>query len=143
MDNIESLDSSILINFLKKYFERPCTSLKFKADLIIKYINENNIDVMFVQEGGSINWEEEISSPYAFKKNHDSVIIYNTTKFNGVNSSLQEKYESSLNFNEDSVCYFTSNNYLLISAHLTSKNHKTKQADQMFEVLNKISSENE
>ena len=40
------------------------------------YIFKNDIDIMFLQEGGIINWGEELVKDYAWTKNEDSAIIF-------------------------------------------------------------------
>ena len=47
----------------------------------MKFIYENQIDVMFIQEGGSLDWEKDLRKEYGHKRNEDSIIIYKKVNF--------------------------------------------------------------
>ena len=55
--NIKELEASKLVNFLKSYFSRPNADLSHKQATVENFIRERNVDVIFIQEGGSIEWK--------------------------------------------------------------------------------------
>ena len=87
------LDPDILIDFLKNYFKRPSSNIDLKEKKVLNYIYENNIDVMFIQEGGSINWAENLQHDYGFTRNADSVIIFRKYAIGNERKDLHEKYK--------------------------------------------------
>lgn len=92
-----------------------------KQQLVIEFLLKNNIDVLFLQEAGSVDWNDDLVKEYSCVKNGDSIIIFKKSKIGQLKNTLQDKYEKDLNFNKDSVCLFSNKGYLLISAHLSSK----------------------
>jgi hypothetical protein len=96
---------------------------------------KNNIDALFLQEAGSVDWTDDLVKEYACVKNSDSLVIYKKEKIGHIKQNLQEKYADELNFNNDTVCAFSDKGYLLISAHLKSSNEHLKQAKEMFDSL--------
>ena len=63
------------------------------------------------------------------------MIIYRKNKIGKVKHNLQQQYKDQLDFNGDTVWYFGDRGYLLLSVHLTSKEGRFKQAEEMFKVL--------
>lgn len=75
---------------------------------------------------------------YGQQCKHDSVILYRKDKFGTPRQDLIDKYGDMLDFNNDSVCLFTSRNYLIISAHLKSNKKHLEQAVEMFKALREV-----
>ena len=69
VENISELDGNKLTKFLEEYFKRPGTSLQKKKELVMKFIYENQLDVMFIQEGGPLDWEKDLRKEYKHKRN--------------------------------------------------------------------------
>lgn len=132
----------MLDDFLEEKFNRPASKLNIKEDLVVSYLLKQKVDVLCLQEAGSIDWKEELIPAYAVARNHDSVIIYDRSRFGEPRQELNEKYKNELDFNHDTAFLFTSRNYLLISSHLKAKKEiYVKQAQEMFATLHKIKAE--
>lgn len=67
-----------------------------------------------------MDWNDDLVKEYSCVKNADSIIIFKKEKIGQIKTSLQEKYASDLNFNNDSACLFSDKNYLLLSVHLSA-----------------------
>ena len=53
--DIKELNPTKLIEKLKNYFKRPNTSLEMKSNIVCNFIKEQDVDIMFIQEGGAFN----------------------------------------------------------------------------------------
>lgn len=102
------------------------------------YLLHQNIDILFLQEAGYIDWKEELIPGYVQHKNHDSVVIYLKEKFGRIKPDLMEQYGKDLDFNNDTSFVFTDKNYLIVSAHLKAKEINREQAKEMFKTLKMI-----
>ena len=71
------VDASVLKDFLMNLKNRPPFQLKIKKQMAEKYYK--TVDVMFLQEAGTVKWPEV--KGYTYIKNHDSMIIYKTRIF--------------------------------------------------------------
>jgi hypothetical protein len=45
--------------------------------MVVEYLLKQKLDLLCLQEAGTIDWKEELMPAYAVYKNHDSVLIYN------------------------------------------------------------------
>jgi len=106
--------------------------------MVIEYLLQQRIDVLCLQEAGSIDWKEELIPGYAQHKNHDSVILYNKNKIGNIRADLMEQYGQELDFNNDSAWIFTDKNYLIMSIHLKAKKINLEQAKSLFSTLRSI-----
>jgi hypothetical protein len=39
---------------------RPCTKLDVKQDWTMEFIEKHDIDIMFIQEGGDVDWTKKL-----------------------------------------------------------------------------------
>lgn len=144
--DIKGLDPTDLIKKLEEYFKRPNTSLEKKSEIVCDFINEQDVDIMFIQEGAAFKHNKIDLNVYEIKKkNEQAIIIYKKELFDGPIKELNDKYEEAFFFNEDTVIEFLrkgEDKYLLMCAHLTSKDHKVKQALEMLKALNLFKDKN-
>lgn len=59
----------------------------------MEYFFKNNLDAMFLQEAGDIDWAEELIHEFGLVKGGDSVILYRKSKFGHLKTSLLEEYK--------------------------------------------------
>lgn len=52
------------------------------------YLLKQNLDVLFLQEAGLVDWSQLLVPEYSWIKNADSVIIYKKEKIGNRKSSL-------------------------------------------------------
>ena len=60
--------------------------------MVMDYFMKNEIDVMFLQEAGNIDWGEELLHEYHWEKSGDSVLIFRKNKIGNLKHSLMEEY---------------------------------------------------
>ena len=95
------------------------------------------VDLMFMQEAGSVEWKQQ--EGYTLHKNHDSLIVYRTSKFGNINWEETEKWSKLLDINADTAIVITEQNYLLVSSHFKSSSpHFLEQEEELFKVLNYV-----
>ena len=75
MHKIKELEAGKLVEFLKLYFNQPSTSLEQKSEMLYKFLKKKNVDIMFIQEGGSMNYNKFMGE-YEIKQRKASSIIF-------------------------------------------------------------------
>ena len=90
--DIKKFEATKLIKFLKTYFNKPNTSLENKSKMVYKFIKDKNVDVLFIQEGGSINWKGD--SDYEIQQREGSIIIFKKQIFGSPIKQMQTKFEN-------------------------------------------------
>lgn len=115
---------------------------------VMDFLKKDSVDVIFMQETevrGNLTWEKHTPETYgiATRQGTESSIIYRKAVFpEGPDDKTFEKKEwENMNFNKDTV-FARRGNYLLVSAHLTSKATNVEQAKQMFATFDRILKEN-
>lgn len=132
---VKELDPNPYLAFSKEMQSKSYLVNEQKMARVSTYIEDNNLDVMFVQEAGFEGWESIVTEFYGVKRKNDSMIVYKKDVFRpDDNKEFEVKFGQQLNFNNDST-YFLTKSYLLISAHLTSKSNNVDQAKEMFKTL--------
>ena len=58
------MDSKAFAAFLDKMLNRPCTKLDVKQDWTMEFIEKHDIDIMFIQEGGDVDWTKKLKQDY-------------------------------------------------------------------------------
>lgn len=99
---------------------------------------KNDVDVLFLQEADNIDWGEELLPEYGWTRNAASSILYRKDKIGKPKINLHEEYCKKLNFNNDSVSFFSDRGYLLLSVHLTSRPERIEQARDLFLALEEL-----
>jgi hypothetical protein len=60
--------------------------------MVMKYLLDSTIDVMFLQEANGVDWGEKLIKEYTWYKHSDSVIIYRKDKFGHIRNDLMKTY---------------------------------------------------
>lgn len=123
-----AVDAKPFKEFLKKWHSKSYLQIRDKLKEILSYIKGKNLDILFLQEAGKVDWAQNLPSQYDFIKNSESVIVFKKTLRDtaepwSFDRAFVNKYGDKLNFNKDSA-YVLLGNLLLISIHLTSKAHR-------------------
>jgi hypothetical protein len=58
------------------------------------HLMKNDVDVLFLQEAGNIDWGEELLHDFGWVKGGNSVILYRKSKFGNMKTALLEQYIS-------------------------------------------------
>lgn len=105
-----------------------------------EYIDSKQLDVFFIQEAGDFSWEPYLPAGYHSSVRANSMICYKHDKLHPTPSpEFSSKYGQLLNFNDDSCYLLCNDNILLLSVHLSSKEHRFEQLKGMIAVLRQLS----
>jgi hypothetical protein len=73
---VVAVDAKPFREFLKNWHSKSYLQIRDKLKEILSYIKSKNLDILFMQEAGKVEWAQHIPNDYDFTKNADSVIIF-------------------------------------------------------------------
>lgn len=134
--------------FLKEWHDKSYLDNGKKMQRVIEFLKKDSVDVICMQETevrGDLSWTKHVPESYniATREGTESMILYRKAVFpEGPNDKIFEKKEwENINFNKDTV-FVRRGNFLIVSAHLTSKSTNVEQAKEMFSTFGRILKEN-
>jgi hypothetical protein len=87
------LDSKKLKKYLSIKHNKPASNIKKKYELVMEYLIANNLDILFLQEAGCVDWGKYITRNFGWVRGGDSVIIYRKNRFGQMNTHLLHQYK--------------------------------------------------
>lgn len=81
-EDILKVDIIPFRQFLKRWHTKIYLQTKEKIKWVLKYIQAKNLDVMFLQEAGIVDWSLLLPTDYEVIKYEDSVVVYRRSFFN-------------------------------------------------------------